>query len=105
MIDDVVTQHDVETAVAKRKLLACGRDRRRATLPTRKETAITHRQRIDAGRAARAEIKDQTVRAAADFNDARIVFDLCKLLELLAHTPRRALHRRDHFVLMTTQVL
>src|SRR5215212_9878703 len=85
MIDHIVAKHDVEALIRKRKLLTGRRDRPRTVLPTRKEMAITHRQWINADTVLRAEIKDQSMCAAADFNHASIVSNRPKPLEHVAY--------------------
>jgi hypothetical protein len=74
-------------------------------LPARKQVAITDRQRIDPNAEPGAKTKDQTVRAAADFDHPRVSADRSELLERFAHTLRGSLHRGDYLVLATAEVL
>src|SRR6185295_7829893 len=104
MVHHVVTDHDVETPIAKRQRLAHRGNRRSTTLPARKETSITNGERIDPDSMLRTEVEDQPVRTAADFNHTRIRLDRLKRLESVAHASRRLNHRADDFFFVPAQV-
>src|SRR6185369_4662380 len=104
MVDHVVTNHDVETPIAKRQRLTHCSNCRSTTLPARKQVSITHRERINSDSMLRTEVEDQPVRAAADFNHTRIRLDRLKRLESVTHAPRRLNHRADDLFFAPEQV-
>src|SRR4029079_8519740 len=100
----VVTNHDVETTIAKRQRFTHRRNCRSTTLPTRKEASITNSERINSDSMLRTEVEDQPVRAAADFNHTRIRLDRLERLESVAHASRRLNHRADDLFFAPAQV-
>src|ERR1051326_1673367 len=86
MIDHVVAKHYIKTLVRERQRLTNCRYRLCSTLPARKQTSITNRERIDTDAMLSSKVKDQPMCSTADLNHTRISFDRLKSLELLAHT-------------------
>src|ERR1044072_385464 len=105
MVHHVITNHDVETSITERQQFAHRSNCRRTTLPARQEILITDGKCINSDLMLRTEVEDQSVRAATDFNHARIRFDLLKRLESVAHASRRLNHRADNLFFAPAQVL
>src|SRR5687767_12867567 len=104
MIDDVVADHDVEALISERQRFADGSHRLRAPLPTRKQTAVTNRQRIYTNAMLAVETEDQTVRAAPHFDHASVTRNRLKTLQQIAHASRRPRHRGDRLFLAAAQM-
>src|SRR6185369_11289672 len=104
MVHHVVTNHDVETPIAKRQRFTHRSNCRSTSLPARKETSITNSERINSDPMCRTEVEDQPVRAAADFNHTRIRLDRLKRLESVTHASRRLNHRGDDLFFAPPQV-
>src|ERR1044072_9215543 len=105
MVHHVITNHDVETPVAKRQRLNNRSNGRRTTLPARKQASITNGERINSDSVLRTEVEDQSVRAAADFNHTRVRLDRLKRFENVAHASGRLNHRGDDLFFAGAQVL
>src|SRR6185369_2377464 len=71
----------------------------------RKQTSITDRQRIDTNSTRRPKIKNQPVCSTSHFNHTSIRLNRLKRLQQFAHTRGRSLHRRNHFLFVSANVL
>ena len=100
VIYDVVAEHNVERLVCEGESLAARGDCTRATLPSGEERCVVARERVNARAARRAEVEDESVRAAPDFEYARVCGDGPKLFETRAHACRARAHRGDVLVLV-----
>ena len=85
VVYDVVAEDNVEGGVGEGQALARGGDGSRAPLPRGEERGVVPGERVAAHAARRPEEEDEPVRAAADFEHARVRRDGAHALQLLAH--------------------
>ncbi len=101
VIHDVVAQNHVEGGVGEGQALARGGDCLRAALPRGEERGVVARERVTAHAARRPEEEDEPVRAAPDFEHARVPGDGSHALKLLADACGTLAHRLDVILFVT----